>query len=84
MGVFGLAFKKNLNPSQVYQNMAEKNPVHSIFPCGEGHGGRNFTRTTGTILSTAFFPVVEVTMAEVSQGQLAPADFHLSIDLGPK
>lgn len=64
--------------------MAEKIPVHSIFPCGEGHGGRNFKRTIGIILSTAFFPEVEVTMAEISQGKLAPTDFHLSIGLGPK
>lgn len=77
-------FRRNLNPTQVYQNVAEKNPVHSTFPCGEGHGGRNFTRTTGIILSTAFFPEVEVMMAEISQGKLAPADFHLSICLGPK
>lgn len=58
------------------------------------------------ILSTAFFPVgkvmvaeisqgqlasscpqhfsLEVMMAGISQGKLAPTDFHLSIGLGPK
>lgn len=36
------------------------------------------------ILSTAFFSLREVTMAEISQEQLASSDFHFSIGLGPK